>query len=151
MLHVSCMLRTAHAQVCLTTSCRALGGYGGPPAATPMYAREAPPPGPAGPMVKEPKASSAAAASVPRRKQDFPPEPRIMQEVIMLRRWVGKIIGPGGETANSIRRAANVQLHVRQERGAGDTQVVELTGTPGQVGLPAGVWPCAGFLLVPLM
>ena len=51
----------------------------------------------------------------------------------MPKRRTGVVIGPGGETASSIRRTARCQLHVRKEVRPDDTQAVEVSGTAAQV------------------
>jgi hypothetical protein len=66
--------------------------------------------------------------------RELPQEPSILQEMVVGRRNIGKVIGPGGEVAASIRKATRCQLHVvphvnRQD----DTQIVEISGTAQQV------------------
>lgn len=56
------------------------------------------------------------------------------QEMFVPRRRTGTIIGPGGETAAGIRRAARCQLHVCKDVRPDDTQSVEVSGTLQQVG-----------------
>lgn len=70
----------------------------------------------------------------PFNPQDIPREPNIVQEIVIARRFVGKIIGPGGETAASIRRQAKCGFHVRKENRPDETQIVEISGNPNQVG-----------------
>jgi len=64
---------------------------------------------------------------------DLAPEPNILVEVEIHKRLVGKVIGPGGETAKDIRRHAQCHLHVRKEPRQDDLQVVEVSGNAQQV------------------
>lgn len=58
-----------------------------------------------------------------------------VQELVVPRRRTGVIIGPGGETASNIRRITRCQLHVRKDVRPDDTQLVEVSGSIGQVGM----------------
>ena len=94
-----------------------------------MYAppRDGPPRGPPGP-------GGPPRGGPP--PLEFPPEPNIIQEVQVLRKYVGMIIGPGGEVAGSIRKAARCGLHVRKNDRTEEQQVVEISGNPEQVKNP---------------
>jgi predicted RNA-binding protein YlqC (UPF0109 family) len=70
---------------------------------------------------------------------DLPAEPNILQQITVSRRLVGKIIGPGGETASAIRKAAHCFMHVQKEARPDDTQIVEISGNARQV-WRVGAW-----------
>jgi hypothetical protein len=66
--------------------------------------------------------------------RELPQEPSILQEMVVGRRNIGKVIGPGGEVAASIRKATRCQLHVVPHvNRADDTQIVEISGNAQQV------------------
>jgi hypothetical protein len=76
---------------------------------------------------------------------DLPAEPNILQEVLVARALVGKIIGPGGSTASLLRKEARCFLHVRKDGPAEGPTVVEISGSAAQVRRPSSAshsWLC---------
>lgn len=57
----------------------------------------------------------------------------VCRQIPISKNYTGIVIGPGGQSAAHVRKAARVQLHVRRNIQDGGIQVVELKGTQAQV------------------